>query len=363
MHDIDSPLSLPCGLEIPHRIAVAPLTNTQSHPDGTLGEDELRWLCRRAAGGFRFISTCAAFVCEEGHAWEGQLGISSDVHLPGLTCLAASLADRGATAVVQLHHAGAKASLSPGRPLSAVDGGASGSRGAALEDIERVTGAFAAAARRAERAGFAGVEIHGANGYLFTQFLAPADNTRSDGYGGVLEGRARFLRETVRAVRSTVESNFAVGVRLSPVDLWDRRGLVLDDSVQVGCWIADDGADFVHLSLKDASAEPPLEPGRGPVARAFRKVLPSGIPILAAGGVWTRTDARRAFEAGVDVVVLGRAAIAHPDWPVASAQPDWEPMHPPWTADYLSSVDVGPSFLDYLRGMAGMVEDGAASRS
>lgn len=363
MHHIDTPFSLPCGLGVPNRIAVAPLTNTQSHPDGTLGEDELGWLSRRAAGGFGWISTCAAFVSEEGHAWEGQLGISSDKHVPGLTRLAGSLVEHGATPVVQLHHGGAKASLSPGRPLSAVDGGPSGSRGATLEDIERVTEEFVAAARRAERAGFAGVEIHGANGYLFTQFLAPADNTRNDDYGGDLAGRARFLRETMRAIRSTVSSTFAVGVRLSPVDLWDTRGLVLDDGVRVGGWLADDGADFIHLSLRDASAEPPNEPNRGPVARAFREAVPADVPILAAGGIWTRADAARAVAAGVDVVVLGRAAIAHPDWPAASAEPDWEPMRPPWTPDSLSSVDVGPAFVDYLRGMAGMVEDGIASRS
>ncbi len=341
---------------------MAPLTNTQSEPDGTLGEDELRWLSRRAAGGFPWISTCAAFVCEEGHAWRGQLGISSEAQVPGLTRLAAALAEQGATPIVQLHHGGAKANLCPGRPLSAVDGGPTGSRGATRQDIERVTAVFVAAARRAAEAGFAGVEIHGANGYLFTQFLAPADNTRTDEYGGDLRGRVRFLRETLRAVRSAVPAGFAVGVRLSPVDLWDTRGLVLDDGLTVGRWLAEDGADFIHLSLKDAAGAPPNEPDRGPVARAFREVLPADVPIFAAGGIWTRNDAARAVDAGVDVVVLGRAAIAHPDWPAVSATIGWEPTRAPWRPDYLTSVDVGPGFLEYLRGMAGMVEDGTAPR-
>lgn len=362
MNDLDSPFSLPCGLEIPQRVAMAPLTNTQSKPDGRLGEDELTWLSRRAAGGFRWISTCAAFVCDEGHAWNGQLGISSDAHIPGLTRVAASLVERGATPIVQLHHGGAKADLSPGRPLSTVDGGPARSRGATRQDIERVTGEFVAAALRAESAGFAGVEIHGANGYLFTQFLAPADNTRTDEYGGDLAGRARFLRETVQAVRSAVSARFAVGVRLSPVDLWDRRGLVLDDGVAVGRWLVDDGIDFIHLSLKDAAAAPPHEPDRGPVARAFRAALPVDVPIFAAGGIWTRAEADRAALAGVDVAVLGRAAIAHPDWPSVSAEPDWQPIRPPWNSDYLRSVDVGAGFLDYLRGMSGMVADGAQPR-
>ena len=150
MDRLDQSFVLPCGLEIPNRIAMAPLTNTQSHADGTLADDELGWLEMRARGGFRWISTCAAFVSEEGHAWKGQLGIASDSHLPGLTRLAAALREHGATAVVQLHHGGAKAALSPGRPLSTVDGGPAGCRGATPDDIDRVTADFVAAARRAE---------------------------------------------------------------------------------------------------------------------------------------------------------------------------------------------------------------------
>lgn len=362
MDAIDRPLTLRCGLEVPQRIALAPLTNTQSEPDGTLGEQELQWLVRRARDGFRWISTCATFVSEEGHAWRGQLGIASDAHLPGLTRLAAALSEHGAAAVVQLHHGGAKADLAPERPLSTVDGGKANCRGATGDDIERVIADFVAAARRAEQAGFAGVEIHGANGYLFTQFLAPEDNPRTDAYGGDLAGRARFLRETLRAVRSSVSSGFAVGVRVSPVDVWSQRGLVLADGVQVGRWLAEDGADFVHLSLSDASGPPPHELEAGSVARAFRDALPEDVPILAAGGIWTREDARRATDAGVDVVVLGKAAMAHPDWPSASARPGWEPTRLPWTEEHLRSVDLGERFLDYIRNFSGMVEGGAPPR-
>jgi 2,4-dienoyl-CoA reductase-like NADH-dependent reductase (Old Yellow Enzyme family) len=362
MEPIDRPMSLRCGLEVSNRIALAPLTNTQSEPDGTLGDDELEWLERRASGGFGWISTCAAFVSEEGQAWEGQLGIASDRHLPGLTRLAARLHAHGSTAVVQLHHAGAKADRCPGRPLSAVEGGPSNARSATIGDLERVVGDFVSAALRAERAGFAGVEIHGANGYLFTQFLTPADNTRDDAYGGDLAGRARLLREATRAVRSAVRPGFAVGVRLSPVDLWDRRGLVLDDGVTVGRWLADDGADFIHLSLRDAAGPPPHETGRGPVARAVRDALPADVPVLAAGGIWTRDDARRAVDAGVDVVGLGRAGIAHPDWPTASVAPDFQPVRPPWDPDDLAGVAVGPGLMRYLRRIPGLVTDGAEAR-
>lgn len=338
---------------------MAPLTNKQSHPDGTLSDDELAWLVRRAKDGFAWISTCAAFVSEEGHAWKGQLGIASDEHLPGLTRLAAALHEHGALAVVQLHHAGAKADLAPDK-LST--GGPKGCRAATHDDLQRVIEDFVAAARRAESAGFDGVEIHGANGYLFTQFLAPQDNPREDAYGGDLDNRARLLRETIRAVRAAVAPGFAVGVRTSPVDVWARRGLILSDGVEVARWAAEDGADFVHLSLGQAAGPAPHEWNTGPVARAVRDGVPSEVPVFAAGGIWTRADAEAAFDAGVDVAVLGRASIGNPDWPIASEQPDYQPQRPPWTTDYLESVDVGPDLLGYLRAFPGMVVGGTPAR-
>ena len=362
MHAVHDPLKLPCGLEVAGRVALAPLTNTQSHSDGSLGEDELKWLLMRADGGFPWISTCAAFVSEEGKAWDGQLGIASDDHVAGLTRLAAALRSAGSATIVQLHHAGAKATLAPERPLTTADRGPDGSRGASIDDLRRVEADFVSAARRAERAGFSGVEIHGANGYLFTQFLAPEDNPRRDEYGGDLANRARFLRETLQAVRAAVTADFAVGVRISPVDVWDRRGLTLDDGVQLARWLAEDGADFIHLSLRGASDEPPHEPGRGPVARAVREAVPKEVSILAAGGIWTGKDASRAFAAGADVVALGRSAIAPPDWPEVSGGADWAPSTPPWNPVRLRAAGVGPAFLDYLQGCAGMVVGGRGAR-
>ena len=349
---LDTPLTLRCGLTLPNRMGLAPLTNVQSNPDGTLHDDELRWLVRRAQGGWGLLSTCAAFVSPEGHAWIGQLGVASDAQLPGLTRLAGALREAGALPIVQLHHAGAKADQAPVR-LSALDG--DGVRGASAEDISRVIGDFVAAARRAEAAGFLGVEIHGANGYLFTQFLAPADNPRTDGYGGDLAGRARFLRETLRAVRAAVAPGFAVGVRISPVDHWARRGIVLADSAILAGWLAEDGADFVHLSLQDAGGPPPMEEGAPLVATAIRAALPRDVAVLAAGGIWTRVEAERARRAGVDVVVVGRAAIANPDWPRDSAAADYTSLRNPFDPEQLRSVAVSSKLLKYIGHWPGML--------
>ena len=312
LHD---PLTLRCGLVLPDRTALAPLTNLQSHADGTLSDAEQAWLVRRA--GFGLVSTCAAYVHPLAKAWRGQLGIADDTHLPGLERLAAALRDAGTKAIVQLHHAGEHATVAPER-ISADDG--ERARAATAAELAEVVDAYAEAAARAERAGFDGVEIHGANGYLFTQFLAPDSNTRTDAWGGPLAHRAKLLRDTLQAVRAEVDPGFAVGVRISPVDQVSRRGLVLDDSLQVGRWLAEDGADFVHLSLRDAAAPAPFEPERGPVVSAFAEVLPDEVALVAAGGMWTAEDARAVLALGADIVVAGTGGDRQPGLDPARAE-------------------------------------------
>ncbi len=354
-------LTLPCGLTFSGPVALAPLTNLQSHADGTLSDVELNWLRMRAHGGFGWVSTCAAYVSEEGKAWPGQLGIATDAHEAALEPLAMALAEEDTAGVVQLHHAGPLAELAPGLRLGAVDVEGT-QRGATEADLRRVVADFVAAARRAEGAGFDGVEIHGANGYLFTHFLSPVENTRTDAYGGDLEGRARLLRETLQAIRAAVSPAFAVGVRISPVDVWGRRGLVLEDSAQLVRWLADDGADFVHLSLADAAAPAPEDPDGPPVARVIRAALPAQVPLFVAGGITTQEDLERARQAGADIGVIGTAAIAHPDWPHVSLHEGWTPLARPWPVDHLRQAGVGEAFLDYLGRFPGMVEGGRPPR-
>jgi 2,4-dienoyl-CoA reductase-like NADH-dependent reductase (Old Yellow Enzyme family) len=326
---LKTPVRFRCGATAPNRFTLAPMTNTQSHEDGTLGDDELEWLVRRAEGGFGIVLSCASYVSEEGKAWAGQLGVASQAHVEGLKKLAHTLHKYDVCALVQLHHAGAKATLAPQLKLSTVD--ADGVKGATQKDIDRVVEDYVSAALRAQVAGFDGVEIHGANGYIFTQFLAPEDNPRDDEYGGGLEGRARFLRETLQAVRKAVRTDFVVGVRISPVDTWTRRGLVLADSLNLADWLVEDGADYIHLSLQDAERSPPFEEDvETPVARAFRDRLPDDVPVMAAGNIWTRNGLKSAIDAGVDLPAIGRAAIGNPDW-ADKVLTDWQPNVPPWS--------------------------------
>ena len=235
---------------MPNRVALAAMTNQQSHADGTLSDAEYDWLARRADGGFGMLATCAANVSLDGKAWPGELGIDRDEELPGLTRLAARLRVRGGLPIVQIFHGGVRAAqaLSGTQVWSASTWqedkpGFETPRTATLADLERVIHQFAESAERARRAGFAGVELHGAHGYLLSQFLSSTMNPRTDGWGGDLVGRARLVREATRAVRARCGEGFTVGVRLSLEDFGNARGMDLDDNLQVAAWLAEDGVD------------------------------------------------------------------------------------------------------------------------
>ena len=358
MSQLFSALRLRTGHTSKNRFALAPMTNQQSHDDGTLDDDELRWLMARAEGGFGVVFTCATHVAKDGQGWPGELGVFSDVHVEGLRRIADGVRAQGALSIVQIFHGGARAdkAVNGAVPWSAVDDVADGVRAATADDLSRVVVEFADAAARAEAAGCDGVEVHGAHGYLLTQFLS-ANNTRTDGYGGDLVGRARLLREVLRAVRARTKTGFVVGVRLSPEDFGNAKGLDLDESLQVARWCADDGADFVHVSLWQALLNTKKRPSEHALP-LFRAVLPSDVALFVAGAVWTRAEAQSLVDKGADVVALGRAAILNPRWPLlAERDPSFAPVRPPVTRAFLEQQALSPRFAGYMTRWKGFVAD------
>jgi 2,4-dienoyl-CoA reductase-like NADH-dependent reductase (Old Yellow Enzyme family) len=352
------PITLRSGLVLANRIALAPMTNWQSQPDGLLGDDELAFLARRADGGFGLIETCAAYVGLDGKAWPGELGIDRDACLPGLARLATRLHDGGAACMVQLFHGGVRAdrALTGEQPWSASSWtedtpGFTPPRPATLDDLERAIRQFAEAAGRARQAGFDGVELHGAHGYLLSQFLSRTMNPRDDGWGGDLAGRARLIREVMRACRRTCGPRFAIGVRLSFEDFGNARGMDLDDNLQVARWLAEDGADFVHVSLWDHTRPSAKYPERH-VLPMVREALPPDVIVIGCGKIWSRADAETVLARGADLIALGRAGILNPSWPV-----DTEVKLPPITSAELRDRAVSPVFVDYLRRWKNLVAD------
>jgi 2,4-dienoyl-CoA reductase-like NADH-dependent reductase (Old Yellow Enzyme family) len=280
--------------------------------------------------------------------------VFADRLLPGLTRLAQGLRAEGAAALVQIFHGGVRAdSKASGLPTFSASA-TEGARAASEEDIERVILDFGQAARRVEAAGFHGVEIHGAHGYLFTQFLSVTQNQRTDQWGGPLENRARLLLRAFDEVRKQTSPTFTVGVRLSPENFGNAKGLDLDESLQVARWLAERGADFLHISLWEALNNTAKRPNEHALP-LFRAVVGPQIPLLVAGKIWTRGEAEQLLALGADAVALGRSAILNPEWPQQAVSPVFVPMRPPVTIADLRALDLNADFAEYMRRWPGFV--------
>ena len=178
MNHLFEPLQFSCGTVMSNRFMLAPLTNTQSHDDGTLSDDEFNWLRMRAKGGFGLVMTCASHVQVRGQGFPGQLGIYSDKHLAGHQRLVEAIKKEGSLAVIQLHHAGIRSpqELIGEPPVGPSIHEKSGSRALDIKEVEQVRDDFIMAAVRSKQAGYDGVEIHGAHGYILCQFLSSQYN-------------------------------------------------------------------------------------------------------------------------------------------------------------------------------------------
>lgn len=355
MSDLFTPLTLARGPAWKNRFMLAPLTNQQSHPDGRLSDDEHRWLTARARGGFGLTMTAAAHVQAAGQGFPGQLGIFDDAHLGGLTRLAEAIQREGSVSAVQLHHAGNRSPAElVGTPVCPSDDPETGARGLSLDEVERLRDDFIAAARRAETAGFDGVEVHGAHGYILAQFLSAEINRRDDRYGGSLENRARLLSEIVDGIREQCREDFQIGLRLSP----ERFGLKLAEIREVAAAFLRAGTiDYLDLSLWDVAKEPAEEEHKGrPLLGHFTDLPRGNVKLGAAGKIMSGEDARAVIAAGCDFAVIGRAAILRHDFP-ARVQADPAYLSPPLpvTTQHLADEGLGGAFIGYMSGWPGFV--------
>lgn len=357
MNKLIQPLAFKNGSLMKNRFMLAPLTNTQSFEDGRLSDDEFRFLAMRAEGGFGLTMTCASHVQANGKGFPGQLGCFSDTHLDGLSRLAAGIKAEGSLAVIQLHHAGMRspADLIEEQPVCPSDNPKTGARALELEEVEALRKAFIDAARRAETAGFDGVELHGAHGYIIGQFLSAEINRRTDRYGGSMENRSRLLIEIIDGIRKHCSPDFLLGVRLSP----ERFGMRLDEMVELTQRLMTGAQiDFLDMSLWDVFKAPhDTSYGDRPLLEYFTELDRGKVRLGIAGKINTAADAAHCLKAGADFVILGRAAILHHDFPLlAEADPGFEPVGLPVTADYLHRQGLGNAFVEYMRRWDGFVK-------
>ncbi|MCX7029580.1 MAG: NADH:flavin oxidoreductase [Spirochaetes bacterium] len=314
-----APLQLP-SFKVPNRIVMPPMVVWKAAEDGAVTPAILEHYRDSAGPGMVIVE--ATVVSAEGRLARQQLGIFEDRHVEGLARIAQIIHATGSMASIQLHHAGRNTNLENtfGIPLvapSAVPAKDLVPEALTEDGIERILGCFAAAARRAADAGFDAVEIHGAHGYLVSQFLSPLANKREDRWGGSLENRARFVREAARRMRAASGSRLLVSCRLGAAEA-APGGLTVEEGIQVAKWLEADGMPFLHVSA-GIGREPQLGPEGGPwsnrllLGAAVRKAV--GIPVIGVGGIVMPEQAEQALAEGlVDLVAVGRGMLADPEW-------------------------------------------------
>ena len=368
-------------LTVKNRLFRSSISGRIDNYNGSGTPARIKWEERFARGGVGAIISAHAPVHVRGRILPGYAGIDSDERIPFWRAVGERVHRHDCKFILQLAHAGRQQDVSGvenlGKPGLSSTGRPDGFHGfpcqaMTVQQIRDVVRCFADGARRARMAGLDGVEIHAANGYLFTQFLSSAINDRTDEYGGTLENRARLLIETILAIRREVGRDFHLQVKISAVDLndapcfWERPGNTLEESVQVFKWTEEAGADAAHVSV-GASFPHPLNPGGGfpfdvaeraypvmlasgihtwrnyfffryralrwlfkllwnraksedveganlPAARAAKGRL--GIPVICTGGFQTASVIREAIARGdCDAVSIARPLMANPDLP------------------------------------------------
>ncbi len=317
-----APLQIGRKLTLPNRLVMAPMTTTAGEPDGRFSPEEIAYLARRAHGGIGLIITPACYVHKSGHAFDRQVGCDSDTMLPRLEECARAINATGSVSFLQIHHGGnaARQEHSGQPPLapSAVlnrRGTSEMPQPMSEAEIAQAIEAFAKAASRARAAGFSGVEIHGANTYLFQQFFSPYTNRRTDRWSaGEWANRIRFSSEVVRAIRREVGDDYPLAYRISPEEP-DPDGYSTDEAIALLKELIAIGIDIVHVSSWEygAGVRNDYPPGSHPT-KMIRDALPGTVPVIGVGGVLHPDQALRVREDGVDLVALGRVLLIDAGW-------------------------------------------------
>ena len=350
------------GHIVRNRTVLAAMTNKQSHENGILSNNEIKWLTRRAKGGFGIITTAATHVSLDGQGWEGEFGTFDDSHISGLSDLANNLKQNGAIAIAQIFHGGMRSpqKLTGVQPISASknsceESDSKYSREASEEDIYRLINDFRDAALRCFKAGFDGIELHGAHGYLISQFLGSNTNRRSDKWGGDIYNRSKFIIEIIRSIKLIIPDNFLIGIRISP-EIY-KIGIDLHESITLSKILRDECIDFLHLSCWDSFSRSKCEPDDPRfLTEWFTTTISDLPPIICTGGIWNKDDAQSVFDQGADFVGVARAGIAHPDWAIRISEEDYEPQKPPFSSLQLKEADLSEIFIDYMSSWDGFVE-------
>jgi len=327
MHDVDpfSPIAVN-GVVLPNRFVRSATHDGSADDSGRVTQRSLSLFRDLAEGDIGLIVTGYAYVSSGGQAVEDQYGVHRDEMIPGLARLAEEVHRAGGTVALQVAHAGMQSLFFKHRGLSCpavsqIEGSSFLHREMSGDEIESVIRDFGAAGARAREAGFDAVQLHGAHGYLFSQFLSPLRNRRTDIWGGSAENRRRFHIEVVRELRSRVGPRFPLLIKFGVMDD-DPGGVTLEEGVAAAREMAAAGVDAIEVSfgigggfmkriLGRRSAAVDEQPYFRQRAAAVKGAL--SIPVMLAGGIRSMEAAREILDAGdADMVSMSRPFVREP---------------------------------------------------
>jgi 2,4-dienoyl-CoA reductase-like NADH-dependent reductase (Old Yellow Enzyme family) len=322
------PFAFAKGIALRNRIVMAPMTTWAGNTDGTVSDEEIAYY-RRRVNGVGLVITGCTHILPNGMGFTDEFASWDDSFVPSLRRLADAAKSGGAPALLQLFHAGNKAvpDLVPGGEVVSASAVATEAgpfapaltpRALTHDEILGVIRAFGAATRRAIEAGFDGIELHGAHGFLIQNFFSPKFNQRTDDWGGSLENRLRFplavVEEVKRVIAAHATRTFLLGYRLS-ADEPDAGGLRINDTLVLVDRLVDSGADYIHVSLTSVLETAPVgSTTKKTIAELIVECVGSRVPVIAAGQIRKPDQAARAIELGLSLVAIGQGLVMNPYW-------------------------------------------------
>lgn len=330
-------------MKVKNRIVMPPMVRNFATTDGVITQSLIDHYTERAKGGAGLIIVEASYVQPSGRVWHQGIGIDDDRHIPGLGVLTDAVKQWGSRIEIQLVHGGRQSTTAVSKlPVvapSAVPCPVTGSfpRELSTQEVADVIEAFAQAARRAKIAGFDGVELHGAHGYLMSQFFSAHVNRRGDKYGGDLKGRATIAVETIRRIRQLVGDDYPITIRINGRDNVPN-GQRMEDAIALARILEAVGIAALHVSVGMAEAN--LDPRN--VATAATMLSPHGhlidfaaqvknavkIPVIAVGGITPEMGEKALSEGKADFIAFGRQFLADPDFPNKLDRSERESIRP-----------------------------------
>ena len=311
-------------LRLKNRLVMPPMATSRAEPDGRVSEALLAYYDEKSRdGAIGLVIIEHNYIAKQGQNREGQPSVADDRMIDGLSRLADVIQRNGSKTALQINHVGGTAKqavtgfevVAPSAVTSPTGSGDPTLRALTSDEMAAIPGLFAAAARRVKAAGFDGVEIHSAHGYLLNQFFSPITNRRTDEYGGDVHGRIKLHLEVITAVREAVGEEFPILLRLGAADYMEG-GSRIEDSVIAAAEFEKAGADMLDITggLSGYTRPEHTEPGYfADLSEAIKDVV--SIPVILTGGVTEPEQAERLLAAGkADLIGVGRAILKDSGW-------------------------------------------------